>query len=1758
MQNNFKLSRVAASVALVIAGLAGSQSALAGSGFADVVKQDGTPGRIGTYFAYSPSGVRTTPVPEAENLPNPNVNKQNTGKALRKFIDPLPTHLGLSYMADGVTQKKVTVGVSTKWVNPKGVTTNDDYYEIAVVEFTNRFHTDLRKETVQRGYVQLDQVAANDPTNTAKLPGSDALYLYYPNSSGKVAFASKAEAPADAEPVLIGGTDSNGKLTGFKVHARLLDQPRFMGPILIAKSTNPVSGVNNGDGTKGSPIRVKFHNLLPTGRAELGPDVNGKAVVTNRRGDIFLPTDKYILGAGFGPDGVTEYTQNRADIHLHGGDTPWISDGTPHQWITPIDEADPSNPRSLAAEFANPDNVRDASLLPHFLRGDSAVNVPDMYDPGPGAMTYYFPNGQTARFQWYHDHSFGATRLNVYAGMFAAYPIVDQTVNDMAAAGVLPAVGGPRYLPLLLQDRTFVPDDIALQDARWNTTAWGAPGDLWFPHVYETVQDPAQENNWNAVGRWHYGPWFWPVFPSLYALPTSEYSKHGEPNNVSTTPEAWMDTPIVNGTAYPTIEVEPEVYRMALLNGTNDRVLTFNLFEAKTSATLADGTVVTNEVIDPNTAATATPQVIASEIDMVPAALPATADMCAAGQTRPTLLRLAGSIAAATSTTPAVPAKDVFCWPETWPTDNRLGGVPDPAGVGPSVYQFASEGGWLPKVVKIDPVPLAYLQDTGRINVLNPDTAGLFLAPAERAEIMVDFSQYAGKTLLVYNDSGAPVPAGDPRNDLFTGVGDQTGSGGTEDTKAGYGPNIRTFMQIKVKAQRTDGKAIVAFNPAPLEAAVTSAYFATQERPSVAQPAYAAFDPSWASLTPAQSYASIYTGSLKEPVFKYVPGIPEAGFNRVQVSAAGSGYITAPAVTIAPPLPAKNGDQAATAKSTLKIDTITVQTEGTGYTAAPLVRIVGGGGNGATATSTLSINNVTINPLYRGSYTTVPTTVNFSAPPAGGTKPLGATIQSEEILPATTPKRYRITGVTIPTVVTATTGPGTGYTAAPLVSFSGGVGTAARATASGGVGAVKVTNPDPSDPSTAGGGGYVDLSQTLVNFTGGGGTGALAFARGKVFDITLTHPGVGYGPAELPSVSLTASPTGNTNTATAVATGQAVSGGFAQASSLVKTKTIQELFDPTYGRLNATFGVELPFTSALTQTTIPLNYVDPITEQFADGETQIWKITHNGVDTHPIHFHLMNVQIINRVAWDGWIMPALPQELGWKETIKMNPLEDVIVAVRAKKPALPFGLPLSNRLMDPTQPVGSPFGFTQIDPTTGFPATVVNQMANYGWEYVWHCHILGHEENDFMRAVRFDANEAVPTAPTGLAASSTADGLALSWTDISATEYKFEVQRANVVSTGNYGAFTPVGTTLANLGNFVDTSAKSVTSVGASKVAYKVVAVGGYGANESAPFEVTLTQAVGAPAAPTSMTAVAQSDTAVRVSWQDPATDELGFLVERTLDAGATWTALTVPTQVGTIGSVPLMRNLAANTLSVVDTGRSPGQTVQYRIKAVNAVDYSAEVTANVTMTVPTMTTVSAAVNSPSQVTLTWPAITVTAPQVLSGYRIVRTGGTGPAMTFDGIAAGTTSWVDTGLEQHTAYSYAVQPVDSSGTVPVYGAASVASATTYYAPVSTISTLTAVSSSPTNVTLSWTGGVPAVKYLVYRCEYSIANANCTNASTTWNAWVVPAPASGYADNTAIGNTTYRYYVLAINGTVANTTTVNKSNTKHILGVTTPTN
>ena len=64
-------------------------------------------------------------------------------------------------------------------------------------------------------------------------------------------------------------------------------------------------------------------------------------------------------------------------------------------------------------------------------------------------------------------------------------------------------------------------------------------------------------------------------------------------------------------------------------------------------------------------------------------------------------------------------------------------------------------------------------------------------------------------------------------------------------------------------------------------------------------------------------------------------------------------------------------------------------------------------------------------------------------------------------------------------------------------------------------------------------------------------------------------------------------------------------------------------------------------------------------------------------------------------------------ELGWKETVRMNPGEVTRVLMKFDLPAVPFMVPASPRIQN------------------GYGIT--------GQEFVWHCHILEHEEHDMMR-----------------------------------------------------------------------------------------------------------------------------------------------------------------------------------------------------------------------------------------------------------------------------------------------------------------------------------------------------------------------------------------------------------------------------------------
>ena len=125
---------------------------------------------------------------------------------------------------------------------------------------------------------------------------------------------------------------------------------------------------------------------------------------------------------------------------------------------------------------------------------------------------------------------------------------------------------------------------------------------------------------------------------------------------------------------------------------------------------------------------------------------------------------------------------------------------PTTSTAGPEWIQIGTEGGFLPKPAIIPQQPITWNMDPTMFNVGNVQDHSLLLGSAERADVIVDFSKYAGKTLILYNDAPTAFPALDPRTDYFTGDEDHTDTGGTMSTKAGFGPNTRTVMQIKVAA----------------------------------------------------------------------------------------------------------------------------------------------------------------------------------------------------------------------------------------------------------------------------------------------------------------------------------------------------------------------------------------------------------------------------------------------------------------------------------------------------------------------------------------------------------------------------------------------------------------------------------------------------------------------------------------------------------------------------------------------------------------------------------------------------------------------------------------------------------------------------------------------------------------------------------------------------------------------------------------------
>jgi spore coat protein A len=110
---------------------------------------------------------------------------------------------------------------------------------------------------------------------------------------------------------------------------------------------------------------------------------------------------------------------------------------------------------------------------------------------------------------------------------------------------------------------------------------------------------------------------------------------------------------------------------------------------------------------------------------------------------------------------------------------------------------------------------------------------------------------------------------------------------------------------------------------------------------------------------------------------------------------------------------------------------------------------------------------------------------------------------------------------------------------------------------------------------------------------------------------------------------------------------------------------------------------------------------EPVSEKPVLGTTEIWELVNTTDDTHPIHLHLVRFQILDRrpidasaylnddkMVYVGSAVRPDPNEAGWKDTVQVSPEASTRIIVT---------------------------------------------FEGYTGRYVWHCHILEHEDNEMMR-----------------------------------------------------------------------------------------------------------------------------------------------------------------------------------------------------------------------------------------------------------------------------------------------------------------------------------------------------------------------------------------------------------------------------------------
>jgi spore coat protein A, manganese oxidase len=216
--------------------------------------------------------------------------------------------------------------------------------------------------------------------------------------------------------------------------------------------------------------------------------------------------------------------------HVHGADGVGDeSDGYAEAWYLP----DATN---IPAGYATEGTWYD------FFAGKAASRFGVSW--GPGFATFQYPNDQRAATLWYHDHTLGMTRVNVYAGPAGFYlirggPAGDDQVLDRRTgrSAVLPGPA-PREGDKFPSNKTYYEIPIAIQDRSFNTD-----GSLFYPDTrafFDGIEGPY--------------------------IPDTDVSPIWNP-------EFFGNMIMVNGNTWPFQTVEQRRYRFRLLNGCQSRFL---------------------------------------------------------------------------------------------------------------------------------------------------------------------------------------------------------------------------------------------------------------------------------------------------------------------------------------------------------------------------------------------------------------------------------------------------------------------------------------------------------------------------------------------------------------------------------------------------------------------------------------------------------------------------------------------------------------------------------------------------------------------------------------------------------------------------------------------------------------------------------------------------------------------------------------------------------------------------------------------------------------------------------------------------------------------------------------------------------------------------------------------------------------------------------------------------------------------------------